>query len=392
MLKTIIFDMDGVIINSEAQHNRAMMQVLESHGAKVDTGYHSRFVGTSTQKMAEICIQDLALDIDTDTLVQELKQAKKRILAEEGYQTMPGVIENIKSLAQEGIKLAIASSSSASEIENMMKALKIRKYFDCIISASRVEKPKPAPDLFNTALKEMGTNATEAMVIEDSTNGLEAAKNAGICCVGFLNPDSGEQDLKDADVILESFEGITPAFYYNIYQRSQGKPITIASTKRLLIRELIADDIEELYPIYQDPDVRRFIDDIDDYMDMEKAKQEAYIRNVYSFYGYGLWGVFSKTSGGLIGRCGIENHNVDGKQEIMLSYLLDSNHWGYGYALECCRAILDYALNELHIHRIVAVIDKANERSLHTAKNLGMEAEKELTYKGRDSILYSIKL
>lgn len=392
MLKTVIFDMDGVIINSEDQHNRAMMQVLESHGAKVDTSYHSRFVGTSTKKMAEICIQDLNLDIDTDTLLQELKQAKKQILAEEGYQPLPGIIENIKLLTQEGIKLAIASSSSAGEIESMMKALKIRKYFDCIISASQVKNPKPAPDLFETALKEMGTNSAEAMVVEDSTNGIEAAKNAGICCVGFSNPDSGEQDLTDADVILESFEGITPSFYYHIHQRSQGKPVTIASTKRLLIRELVVDDIEELYPIYQDPDVRRFIDDIDDYMDQEKEKQEAYIKNVYSFYGYGLWGVFSKTSGGLIGRCGIENQTIDGTQEIMLSYLLDSNHWGYGYALECCRAIFEYAVNELHIHRIVAVVDKANERSLRTVRKLGMEPEKELTYKGRDSVLYSIKL
>ncbi len=384
--------MDGVIINSEEQHNRAMRQVLESHGIKVDSDYHSRFVGTSTRKMAEICIEDLKLDTDTETLVQELKQAKRQILAQEGYQPLPGVIENIKLLAQEGIKLAIASSSSANAIENTMKALKIRKYFDCVVSASRIGHPKPAPDLFQTALKELGTNPADAMVIEDSTNGVEAAKKAGICCVGFSNPDSGKQDLQEADVILESFEGITPSFYYHIYQRSHGQPVTIASTKRLLIRELTADDIHELYPIYQDPDVRRFIDDIDDYRELEKEKLEAYIKNVYSFYGYGLWGVFSKTSDGLIGRCGIENQTVDGNQEIMLTYLLDSNHWGYGYALECCRAIFEYAVNELHIHRIVAVIDKANERSLNTAKNLGMNAEKELTYKGRDSVLYSIRL
>ena len=82
---------------------------------------------------------------------------------------------------------------------------------------------------------------------------------------------------------------------------------------------------------------------------------------------------------------------IDGKEEIALSYLLDNSHWGYGYALECCNAVLDYAREELDISRIVAVIDKENARSIHTAKNLNMTLEKEFTYKGRNSLLYSIE-
>ena len=72
----------------------------------------------------------------------------------------------------------------------------------------------------------------------------------------------------------------------------------------------------------------------------------------------------------------------------MLSYLLDSQHWGYGYAIECCKAVLDYAREDLEIKRVVAVIDKRNTRSIHTAQKLGMKPEKELVYHGRDSILY----
>lgn len=89
---------------------------------------------------------------------------------------------------------------------------------------------------------------------------------------------------------------------------------------------------------------------------------------------------------------GIENHVVDGQDEIMLSYLLDSNHWGYGYALECCRAVFQYAYHALDIDNIVAVIDKENVRSLRTAKNLGMKPEKDLIYKNRDAVLYRIHL
>lgn len=145
-----------------------------------------------------------------------------------------------------------------------------------------------------------------------------------------------------------------------------------------------------MYEMYKNPEVRKYIPDIDEYLEVEVEKQAAYIRNVYSFYGYGIWGVFSKTSRKLIGRCGIENLMIDGKEEIALSYLLDNSHWGYGYALECCNAVLDYAREELDISRIVAVIDKENARSIHTAKNLNMTLEKEITYKGRNSLLYSI--
>ena len=121
-------------------------------------------------------------------------------------------------------------------------------------------------------------------------------------------------------------------------------------------------------------------------------KQKAYIKNVYAFYGYGLWGVFSKTTGKIIGRCGIENHMVDGQEEIMLSYLLDSQHWGYGYALECCHAVLEYVREELDIHRVVAVIDVSNSRSIKTAQKLGMECEKDFVYNGRNAHLYAINL
>ncbi len=392
MLKAIIFDMDGVIIDSEEQHNRAAQRVFQSHGITVDNDYHAQFVGTSTRNLVQTSIRELKLDIAEDTLYDEMNIEKKKVLAEEGYVPLPGIIDLVKKLAQEGFKLAIASSSIPNDIKEVVKALKIRKYFHQLVSGTQVTHPKPAPDIFELALKELGINASEAIVIEDSEFGVQAAKAAGITCVGFLNPNSGKQDLRCADVLLESFEELTPSFFYHVHQRSLGKPVTIASTKRLLIRELAEEDIKELYPIYQDPDVRRFIDDIDDYMDKERDKLKAYIKNVYSFYGYGLWGVYSKTSGGLIGRCGIENQIIDGKEEIMLSYLLDSNHWGYGYALECCKAVFAYALEELNIHRIVAVIDQNNTRSLQTAKNLGMKPEKELVYKNRQSILYSIRL
>lgn len=392
MLKAIIFDMDGVIIDSEPQHARAALRVFSRYGIDVDEEYHAEYIGSSTKKMAEETIAKFHLSVTTEELLAELNNEKKVLLKEEGYQLLPGIIDLIKSLHRTGLRLAIASSSSPAEIEHVVKTLSIKKYFDKLISSSHVSNPKPAPDTFQLALKELGVNPKETMVVEDSCNGCLAAKAAGIPCIGYINPHSGKQDLSSADVLLESFETIDRRFFDNVLQRSLGLPITIANTKRLIVRELAPKDMKEMYAMYEDPDVRQFIPDIDDYLDVEMEKQAAYIRNVYSFYGYGIWGVYSKTSKKLIGRCGIENQMVDGKEEITLSYLLDNKYWGYGYALECCKAVFDYAKSQLDITRIVAVIDARNTRSIHTAKNLNMTFEKEIQYQNRKCLLYSIAL
>lgn len=390
MLKAVIFDMDGVIIDSEPQHARAALRVLTRHGAVTDYEYCASFIGSSTEKFTQDAIARYNLDIPLDELLKEMNDEKKQILKEEGYIISDGITELIKKLYHAGIHMAIASSSSPNEIEHVVKTLGIKKYFSKLISSAHVEHPKPAPDTFLLALKEIGVNPKEAVVVEDSCFGSQAAKAAKITCVGYINPHSGKQDLSAADVLLESFVGIDERFFIHVLCRSQGIPVTIADTKRLFIRELGLDDVKDVYEIYKDPEIRKYIPDIDDYLEVEMKKQAAYIKNVYSFYGYGMWGIFSKTTKQLIGKCGIENLEIDGKNEIALSYLLDNAHWGYGYALECCRAVFDYAVNQLDITRIVAVIDKDNLRSLKTAKNLGMELEKEIQYKGHDCFLYVI--
>lgn len=392
MLKAIIFDMDGVIIDSEPQHARAALRVLTRHGANTDYDYCASFIGSSTEKFTQDAIERYNLDITLDELLKEMNDEKKLVLKEEGYIISAGVTELIKKLYHAGIRMAIASSSNPNEIEHVVKALGIKKYFTKLISSAHVEHPKPAPDTFLLALKELGVSSKEAVVVEDSCFGSQAAKAAKVTCVGYVNPHSGNQDLSVADVLLESFVGIDERFFINVLCRSHGVPVTIASTKRLFIRELAPDDIKEVYEIYKDPEIRKYIPDIDDYLEVEMEKQAAYIKNVYSFYGYGMWGIFSKTTKQLIGKCGIENLEIDGKDEIALSYLLDSAHWGFGYALECCKSVFHYAVEQLDITRIVAVVAKANIRSQKTAKNLGMTIEKEITYKGHDCFLYTIEL
>lgn len=390
MLKAVIFDMDGVLVDSEPLHAKSFVIAMKQFGVDITTEYNYGFVGSTALSMCESAIKEFNLSVAPEEILAANAIAIHKLVKEEGYTPIPYTKELIKDLYKHGVKLGIASSSSEKQIEEVTKALGIKKYFDKFVSGASLERSKPAPDVFLKALKELGVKASESIVIEDSMNGVIAANEAGIPCIGFINENSGNQDLSLAHVLIESFEHIDYNFINNELKRANGIPITIASTKRLILRELAVSDIKDLYDIYKNPEVRAFIDDIDDYLEIEIEKHKAYIKNVYAFYGYGLWGVFSKEENKLIGRCGISNREINGQNEIELGYLLDADHWGLGYATECITATLDYAFQTLELPRIVAVIDKLNARSIKVAKRVGMTLEKEIIDRDRACYLYSI--
>ena len=345
-----------------------------------------------------------AIIFDMDT---EWKLAKQCILANKRYYPLPGLRQILDTLAQERIRLTIISSFSQQELIDVCYSAEIREYFQHLVSATdlkltellpelpasdnRTKRTRPTLELLTLALQKNEVSPTEVLLVTDSDSGVNAAKAAALPYIAFLHPHSKKADLRHTDILLESFDGLNISFFFQVYNRFHGRPITIASTRRLWIRELAIEDIPALCAIYQDPNIRRFITDIEDRIEDEIARQTAYINTIYPFYGYGLWGIFHKNTDTLIGRCGIENHNIAGKDEIMLSYLLDTNHWGHGYALEACKATLHYAREELDMQRIVAVIDIENKRSLRTAAGLGMEPSQELIYKNRRCMLFVLE-
>lgn len=390
MLKAVIFDMDGVIIDSEPIHNRSTLLTLQDFGVTLTMAYLNQFVGSTAQHMFQTIIEDYHVPATVEELMALDHKNLKMLYEKEGMTPLPGVIDLIKELSRHGVKLAVASSSSLKRIEEVLKTFGIQKYFDKLVSGQNLEHPKPAPDIFLKALSLLGVNKNETLIIEDSTLGTQAAKAAQIPCIGYENPNSGKQDLFAAYLVTDDFHALNYKYMEQTLYRYLGLPITIKETRRLIIRELSVEDVRSLYQIYQNPEVCLYIEGMDEYIDIEMKKQEAYIKNVYAFYNYGLWGVFSKETKALIGRCGIQNQIVDGQAEIELSYLLDREHWGYGYALECCQSVLDYAARELSIHRVVAVIDKLNTRSVKVAERLGMTIEKEIRHHGRHCFLYVI--
>ena len=129
---------------------------------------------------------------------QIMKEKKNEIIARDGFPEMPGVGQMLCCLKDAGYRLAVASSSPKPVITETLETLDLMKYFDVVTSGDEVKNPKPAPDTFLFAAKQLGVPVDECIVIEDSTNGGKAAKAAKMPCIWMHNPDSGDQEISDA--------------------------------------------------------------------------------------------------------------------------------------------------------------------------------------------------
>ena len=326
MLKAVIFDMDGVIIDSEPMHARAAVLALKKYQVDITTDYCSRFIGSTTVYMCQEMVREFHLNISPEELLAANNELKKYLRDTEGYPVIPYITKLIKDLYSHGLLLIIASSSPGEDIEYVMDTLKIRKYFKGFISGRELEHPKPAPDIFLAAAQRLGVSPDECIVIEDSTNGVNAAYAAGITSIGFVNPNSGTHDLRKAAFLVEGFEEIDYAFLHQVYCNAHWKASVITATERLILRELAVEDAYDLFHIYSEPECIRFCGDAPESLEVEQERRKAYIRYVYQNYGYGQWGIFLRESNRLIGCCGIELKENGSNGDYEIGYLLASEY------------------------------------------------------------------
>lgn len=200
MIEAVIFDMDGVLIDTEPLHYRCWKEILKER-YKVDLDYevYMPCIGSTRGFLRDLIRENYGIDFNNlDEMNAIMKEKKAQIIKEEGFPQMPGVKEALKQLCERGLKLAVASSSPENEIREAMTKLDLIQYFDSLTSGDQVEHPKPAPDTFLLAAKRLGMEADKCLVIEDSTNGGKAAKAARMKCVWLHNPHSGQQEIENA--------------------------------------------------------------------------------------------------------------------------------------------------------------------------------------------------
>lgn len=205
MISTVIFDMDGVIIDSEPVYFEVEQGLFNELGLELTREEHSKYVGRSD--LWKTVKENYGLDFDIDEIHEKGKRRYLEIIStsfDDG--PIDGVAGLIKDLHDNDVTLVLASSSEMNHIELILTKFNLLKYFDLRISGADLETSKPHPEIFLKAAEMADAKPENCLVIEDSMNGVRAAKAANMKCIGYKNPNSGDQNLSDADWIISSFD------------------------------------------------------------------------------------------------------------------------------------------------------------------------------------------
>lgn len=207
MIKAIIFDMDGVIVDSEPLHYKVFMEYTKSKfGLSISDEEYSTFIGTTNHHIYSTLKQKYGIEGDLEFIIKEYEnKCLDFLLCSKTERPIQGVDILVKNLHKNKIKLGLASSSPKKSINAILELFDLHQFFDVLVSGQEVEHSKPAPDIFLRAAELLGFSPKECLVFEDSHNGVVAAKTAGMQCIAYYNPSSGNQDLSRADRIIESF-------------------------------------------------------------------------------------------------------------------------------------------------------------------------------------------
>jgi len=208
MLEAVIFDMDGVLIDSEPFHLVVNEKIFKALGINLSEDEYHSFIGTTHKDMWTTIKNRYNLTQGVPELVNMQVSGNINYIKNEEIEEINGITNLLSRIAHENIKIGIASSSPTEVIELVTNKLGIRDYFSSIVGGEEIKKGKPAPDIFLKAAKRLNAKPSDCIVIEDSKNGVLAAKTAGIKCVGFKNPNSGNQNLQKADLIVDNYDSL----------------------------------------------------------------------------------------------------------------------------------------------------------------------------------------
>lgn len=206
MIKAVLFDMDGVIVDTEPLHHKAYFQMFETYNIEMSEEQYQTFTGRSTINVCKNLVEHFKLSHAPEELKIAKQQNFKRIFHEDDdLHLIDGALELIQDYYHNGLTLILASSASHNTINSVFDRFNLNPYFKAKVSGADFEKSKPDPAIFIKAAELSGESIENCMVIEDSTNGIEAGKRAKIYCVGFRSPHSKNQHYDKADKVIDDF-------------------------------------------------------------------------------------------------------------------------------------------------------------------------------------------
>ncbi|MFH1874431.1 MAG: HAD family phosphatase [Pseudomonadota bacterium] len=207
MIKAVLFDMDDVIVHSTPQHFEAYEKALKEFGVtsvKIPDDLRAKIYGMRISEIMQLFVDYFQMDVDFEALLARRNEYFMQLVAK-GVEPMPGLDVILKNIEKWNLKKALATSGIQEYASEVLRQFKLTGYFDAIVTGDQIANPKPAPDTFLLAAKKLGMKPSECVVLEDATNGIIAAKKAGMRAIGIKNSViETHQDLSQADVVVQN--------------------------------------------------------------------------------------------------------------------------------------------------------------------------------------------
>ena len=213
-IEAVVFDMDGVLVDSEPMHYASTNEVLMTRGAFLEQHAYDACRGMSESAFFAFLVKKFGLNEDPERLAHERIQASLLRLASQTLLPMHGALGCLLALSAEGYRLAIASAARKLQVDLVVDKLGVRSLLGAVVSLDDVAQGKPAPDLFLEAARRLGCDPTHCLVVEDAVHGVEAAVQAGMAVVAL--PPVGDDGAAHRDAgafqCLDSLAELTPEF------------------------------------------------------------------------------------------------------------------------------------------------------------------------------------
>ena len=229
-----------------------------------------------------------------------------------------------------------------------------------------------------TVLELLRISPKECLMLAATDRTLEMAQELEMASIAYRNPRIPDQKLLSAELLVEGFEEVEYQLLERSYQRKHEIPWTVIETERCILREITMEDLDALYLLYQGESITKYMEGLYEDRKKEEEYTRAYIRNMYRFYGYGMWIAEETFSGKIIGRVGLDHLELDGEVILELGYVIGEQYQHQGYATELCQGVIEFAKNGTGFAKIYCLIEKENKISIHLAEKLGFIWQKEV--------------
>jgi HAD superfamily hydrolase (TIGR01509 family) len=201
----VVFDMDGVVIDSEPLSMAIIAEIIGEHGGHADPALLAGLAGVNLVEALRVAAAQSGRALDTEALHRSYEERYLPRLRASAVPA-PGFAALVKVLMEAGVPIGLASSSSLTEIDVVVHTLRLGRMLAAIASADEVAQPKPAPDVYRLAIDRLGTGPDGVVAIEDSATGVAAANAAGLACVGVRTAVTQAHDLGEVRLLVNSLE------------------------------------------------------------------------------------------------------------------------------------------------------------------------------------------